>query len=261
MAKPMNQLEEIYQSDQPIEPQLLERVYRSGPSAKIDKLYGFSKVVAAVNLFGKFRLQANFLSKGKQAHIDVQPVALRKAAELKKSIQSTTAAPDAENANPIKCPVTRIIKAVHALFDKISLLNPLYRVETLAAVMTSPAAIEPAALDLPSGEPEVSLFDSEMALKHSCYTGLIKADESTKRAEAPLYVIPEGTLFPAKTHHHPEPVVQFFHDQFRALTTHKMFPCIGARTSLTHGMYRFGLYPAMGSMEAVAGNGRDLRDS
>ena len=137
------------------------------------------------------------------------------------------------------------------------MLNPLHRAETLA-VTTFPAQIKPV-LEVPSGEPEVSLFDGQMALKHSCYTGLIKTDESITRTEAPLYVIPEEAVFPAKEHRHPEAVVQFFHDQFRALAMHKMFPCIGARTSLHHGMYKFGLYPAMGSMEAVAGNGRDLR--
>jgi FPC/CPF motif-containing protein YcgG len=142
-----------------------------------------------------------------------------------------------------KCPITRLRRAISSLVERISFMP-----RTLSK---SRQTVLP--------EWQESLYDSKTALIYSCYTGLAKADSSITRTEAPLFIIPEGKLHPDRSDEHPEPVIQFFHDQFRALAMHKMFPCIGARTSMHHGQYRFGLYPALGSMEAVAGNGRDLR--
>jgi len=145
-------------------------------------------------------------------------------------------------APPSKCPITRLRRAIFALVERIPFVP---RIFAPAREVVSPTA--------------GSLYDTEQAISHSCYTGIVRTNSSVTRTEAPLYIIPEGKLYAEESDEHPEPVIQFFHDQFRALAMHKMFPCIGARTSMHHGQYRFGLYPSLGSMEAVAGNGRDLR--
>src|SRR5215203_1439114 len=56
------------------------------------------------------------------------------------------------------------------------------------------------------------------------------------------------------------PLQGFVHDSFRALVLNPAFSCVGARSSIRRGNYRFGLYAQMGSPAATAGLARDLFD-
>ena len=52
----------------------------------------------------------------------------------------------------------------------------------------------------------------------------------------------------------------FVHDSFRALVLNPAFSCVGAKSAIRRGGYRFGLYGEMGSPGAAAGLARDLFD-
>jgi FPC/CPF motif-containing protein YcgG len=56
------------------------------------------------------------------------------------------------------------------------------------------------------------------------------------------------------------PLQQLVHDSFRALVLNPAFSCVGARSAIRRGNYRFGLYARMGSPAATAGLARDLFD-
>jgi FPC/CPF motif-containing protein YcgG len=56
------------------------------------------------------------------------------------------------------------------------------------------------------------------------------------------------------------PLQGFVHDSFRALVLNPAFSCVGARSAIRHGNYRFGLYERIGSSAATAGLARDLFD-
>ena len=56
------------------------------------------------------------------------------------------------------------------------------------------------------------------------------------------------------------PLQQLVHDSFRALVLNPAFSCVGARSAVRRGNYRFGLYARMGSAAATAGLARDLFD-
>jgi FPC/CPF motif-containing protein YcgG len=56
------------------------------------------------------------------------------------------------------------------------------------------------------------------------------------------------------------PLQGFVHDSFRALVLNPAFSCVGARSAIRRGNYRFGLYWQMGSPAATAGLARDLFD-
>jgi uncharacterized protein len=56
----------------------------------------------------------------------------------------------------------------------------------------------------------------------------------------------------------PAPLARAVHDSFRAHVLHPEFPCVGAKTAVNHGTYRFGLYPEMNSHAATAGLAYDL---
>lgn len=56
----------------------------------------------------------------------------------------------------------------------------------------------------------------------------------------------------------PAPVVDYVHDSFRALVLNPRFSCVGAKSAVQRGSYRFGHYPALGSAEATAGLAYDL---
>lgn len=54
------------------------------------------------------------------------------------------------------------------------------------------------------------------------------------------------------------PLQEFVHDSFRSLVLNPKFSCVGAKSALRRGGYRFGLYDSMGSPGATAGLARDL---
>ena len=56
------------------------------------------------------------------------------------------------------------------------------------------------------------------------------------------------------------PLQGFVHESFRTLVLNPAFSCVGARSAIRRGNYRFGLYEGMGSPAATAGLARDLFD-
>ena len=56
------------------------------------------------------------------------------------------------------------------------------------------------------------------------------------------------------------PLQRLVHDSFRSLVLNPAFSCVGARSAVRRGNYRFGLYARMGSSAATAGLARDLFD-
>jgi FPC/CPF motif-containing protein YcgG len=59
-----------------------------------------------------------------------------------------------------------------------------------------------------------------------------------------------GELRPALT--------RFVHDALRSLVLNDQFPCVGGKSAVRQGAYRFGLYDQLGSPAAAAGLARDL---
>jgi FPC/CPF motif-containing protein YcgG len=101
-----------------------------------------------------------------------------------------------------------------------------------------------------------SLFDSELAVANSCYTGIVLDPEHD--AGRRLRIVPEGKLVPDVDDTKPSKELKFIHDQFVELAS-GLFPCIGSRAALHEGTYRLGVYDRLASIESVAGMGRDLR--
>ena len=56
----------------------------------------------------------------------------------------------------------------------------------------------------------------------------------------------------------PAPLAEFVHDSFRALVLNPKFSCIGAKSAISGGAYRFGLYPEMNTPAATAALAHDL---
>jgi uncharacterized protein len=56
----------------------------------------------------------------------------------------------------------------------------------------------------------------------------------------------------------PSPLTRFVHAGVRALILNDQFVCVGGKSALHRGTYRFGLYSALGSPTAAAGLARDL---
>src|SRR3954466_4306829 len=54
------------------------------------------------------------------------------------------------------------------------------------------------------------------------------------------------------------PLMQLVHDGVRALVLNDQFSCVGGRSALRQGNYRFGFYSQLGTDEAAAGLARDL---
>jgi FPC/CPF motif-containing protein YcgG len=54
------------------------------------------------------------------------------------------------------------------------------------------------------------------------------------------------------------PLMQLVHDGVRALVLNDQFSCVGGKSALRHGTYRFGMYSGLGTDEAAAGLARDL---
>lgn len=53
---------------------------------------------------------------------------------------------------------------------------------------------------------------------------------------------------------------EYVHHRFRTAVLECAFPCLGARSAIRAGAYRFGLYPEIGSCRATKGLARDLTD-
>jgi FPC/CPF motif-containing protein YcgG len=56
----------------------------------------------------------------------------------------------------------------------------------------------------------------------------------------------------------PSDLTAFVHDGIRALTLNERFTCVGAKSAIRQGAYRFALYPELGSADSCAGLARDL---
>ena len=84
-------------------------------------------------------------------------------------------------------------------------------------------------------------FISDVALANSCYGEFIDGD---------LRLRLSGDAAP--------PAIERIHSAFRGLVLDPEFPCVGARSALNQGSYRFGLYRAMSDEAATAGLAHDL---
>jgi uncharacterized protein len=84
-------------------------------------------------------------------------------------------------------------------------------------------------------------FDDAAALANSNYCAfdgrrLLRADDAAPAAE----------------------LTAFVHDGIRALTLNEHFTCVGAKSAIRQGAYRFALYPELGAAASTAGLARDL---
>lgn len=70
--------------------------------------------------------------------------------------------------------------------------------------------------------------------------------------------VADGRLVRPETGDRPAPLTALVHDELRALVLSEHFSCVGARSALRHGAYRFGLYGDLGTESASAGLARDL---
>jgi len=85
-------------------------------------------------------------------------------------------------------------------------------------------------------------FDSKEAIQSSNYAGFVD-----KKLVA-------GEDLSEK----PEPLLGFIHDSFRALVLNPQFSCVGAKSAIQQGGYRFGHYEELAAPESTAGLARDL---
>jgi len=108
-----------------------------------------------------------------------------------------------------------------------------------------------------------SLFDSELARENSVYSGLVEQEGHhhvvMEEAQSQLRLIPEGKIKPDASDPHPTTPQLHLVSQFHSLIDSRIFPCIGAKEVSLNGRYRIGVYGALASEAAVAGQGRDLR--
>ena len=59
---------------------------------------------------------------------------------------------------------------------------------------------------------------------------------------------------------HAAPLAARVHDAFRALVLDPEFPCVGARSALNQGGYRFALYDRLGEAASTRALAADLHD-
>lgn len=85
-------------------------------------------------------------------------------------------------------------------------------------------------------------FATELGLRNSSY--------ATLRGNALVHPLTPEVA--------PEPRTDFVHDAFRSLVLNPRFSCVGAKSAVQRGAYRFGHYAALGSAEATAGLAYDL---
>lgn len=91
-------------------------------------------------------------------------------------------------------------------------------------------------------EKEENPFDSKQAIASSNYAGFI--DKKLVAGES--------------LNEKPEPLLGFIHDSFRALVLNPQFSCVGAKSAIQKGGYRFGHYDELAAEESTSGLARDL---
>jgi hypothetical protein len=72
-------------------------------------------------------------------------------------------------------------------------------------------------------------------------------------------LIDDGNLVLAGDHSPAPALAERVHDAFRALVLDPEFPCVGARSAINQGSYRFGMYSDLRAAESTAALARDLR--
>ena len=87
----------------------------------------------------------------------------------------------------------------------------------------------------------INPFDGEAARENSSYAAFS-----------------DGKLTRAPSGERAAPLQEFVHDSLRSLILNPKFSCVGAKSALRRGGYRFGLYDVLGSLETTAGLARDL---
>jgi FPC/CPF motif-containing protein YcgG len=74
------------------------------------------------------------------------------------------------------------------------------------------------------------------------------------------YALLEGDALVCAADHEPAPALATrVHAAFRALVLDPEFPCVGARSAINQGSYRFGMYDDMRSADSAHALARDLR--
>ena len=84
-------------------------------------------------------------------------------------------------------------------------------------------------------------FDGEPALESSSYAAFA-----------------DGRLVRVPSQERAAPLQEFVHDSFRSLVLNPKFSCVGAKSAVRRGGYRFGLYDSLGSPGTTSGLARDL---
>ncbi|MDO9419745.1 MAG: guanitoxin biosynthesis heme-dependent pre-guanitoxin N-hydroxylase GntA [Herminiimonas sp.] len=128
-----------------------------------------------------------------------------------------------------------LITYIHSrssLIHAASVIHYVYAMDKTINLPTQNTAINP----------DANPFDSKQALESSNYAGFID-----KKLVA-------GEDLSEK----PDPLLGFIHDSFRSLVLNPQFSCVGAKSAIQQGGYRFGHYDELASTEATAGLARDL---
>lgn len=68
----------------------------------------------------------------------------------------------------------------------------------------------------------------------------------------------DARLVPVVGRGRPPELAVLIHGQFRGMMLSGAFPCLGGTSAIRRGSYRFGIYPALGSSDAVAATAVDL---
>ena len=83
-------------------------------------------------------------------------------------------------------------------------------------------------------------------------------DGDAARENSSYAAFRNGKLVSAPSGEQTSPVQEFVHDSFRALVLNPRFSCVGAKSAVRRGGYRFGLYDSLGSPGSSVGLARDL---
>ena len=78
-------------------------------------------------------------------------------------------------------------------------------------------------------------------------------------ADAESCRVDNGTLAHVHDGSAPGALTCFVHDSFRALVLNRHFACLGAQAAVRQNAYRFGLYPALGSLSSTLCLARGLQ--
>ncbi|QIN77915.1 hypothetical protein GBA65_04595 [Rubrobacter marinus] len=83
-------------------------------------------------------------------------------------------------------------------------------------------------------------------------------DGAPARANSSYAAFADGRLVRVPSRARAAPLEEFVHDSLRALVLNPKFSCVGAKSAIRRGGYRFGLYGSLGSPGTTAGLARDL---